>query len=137
MIYQEHIEAAETFLRAASILNEAGMGLVAAEAVWGAAAQAIWATNHSLTPRHPSRNRDRDTIISRLGDKYGLRSELDLGLKSVTERLHNHFYTGRLSQQDLELHLGIGESFVNRMIRLARLEHSLPHDDQLGGEENV
>ena len=136
-MYQEHIETAETFLLAAEILMKEGMGMVAAEAVWGAAAQAIWAANHSLTSRHPSRNRDRDVIISRLGDKYGLRSELDIGLKSVTNELHNHFYTGRLNERDLKLHLGIGETFVNRMIRLARLEHSSPHDDQLGGEDNV
>ena len=45
-------------------------------------------------------------IISRLGDKHGLRTELDLGLKSVTNELHNHFYTGRLSEQNLALHLG-------------------------------
>ncbi len=136
-MYQEHIEAAETFLLAVDILKEAGMGMVAAEAVWGAAAQAIWAANHSLTPRHPSRNRDRDAIISRLGDKYGLRNELDLGLKSVTGSLHNHFYTGILSDHDLELNLGIGETFVNRMIRLARLEHSSTQPDQPGGEDNV
>ena len=137
MIYQEHIEAAETFLLAADSLSEAGMGMIAAEAVWGAAAQVIWAANHSLTPRHPSGNRDRDMIVSRLGDKHGLRTELDLGLKSVTNELHNHFYTGRLSEQDLALHLGIGESFVNRMLRLARLEHSPPQHDQPGGEDNV
>ena len=137
MIYHEHIEIAETFLIAADTLKEIGMGMIAAEAVWGAAAQVIWAANHSLTLRHPNGNRDRAAITSRLGDKYGLRSELDFGFKSVAHRLHNHFYTGRLSKQDLELHLGIGESFVNRMIRLARLEHSLPHDDQLGGEDNV
>ena len=79
-----------------------GMGMVAAEAVWGAAAQAIWAANHSLTSRHPSRNRDRDVIISRLGDKYGLRSELDIGLKSVTNELHNHFYTWKAERTGLE-----------------------------------
>jgi hypothetical protein len=137
VIYHEHIEVAEAFLLAADMLQEVGMGMIAAEAVWGAAAQVIWAANHSLTPRHPNGNRDRVAITSRLGDKYGLRSELDLGFNSVAHRLHNHFYTGRMNQQDLELHLGIGEFFVNRMIRLARLEHSLPHDDQLGGEDNV
>ena len=123
-MYQEHIEAAETFLLAAGILKESGMGMVAAEALWGAAAQAVWAANHSLTSRHPSGNRAKAAISSRLGDKYGLRSELDLGFKSVAHRLHNHFYTGRLSQQDLEFHLEIGETFVNRMIRLARLENA-------------
>ena len=123
-MYQEHIESAETFMLAADILREAGIGMVAAEAIWGAAAHAIWAANHSLTSRHPSRNRDRDMIISRLGDKHGLRSELDLGLKSITNELHNHFYTGRLNERDLALHLEIGETFVNRMIRLARLENA-------------
>ena len=124
MTYQEHIEAAEIFLLAADILKEDGMGMITAEAVWGAAAQAIWAANHSLTRRHPSGNRDRDMIISHLGDKYDLRSELDIGLKSVTNELHNHFYTGRLSETDLALHLRIGETFVNQMLDVARRENA-------------
>ena len=70
-------------------------------------------------------------IISRLGDKYGLRSELDLGLKSVTNELHNHFYTGRLSETDLALHMRISETFVTQILDLARRESALPRSDQL------
>ncbi len=36
--------------------------------------------------------------------------------------LHNHFYTGRLSNQDLSLYLATDMDFVNRMMVLAEQE---------------
>ena len=46
MNYEDHVEAARTFPSAAEILSESGMGMAAAEMVWGAAVQAIDAVNH-------------------------------------------------------------------------------------------
>ena len=46
MNYEDHVAAARTFLNAAEILSGLGMGMAAAEMVWGAANQAIHAANH-------------------------------------------------------------------------------------------
>ena len=43
----EHIESAQAFLRGEAILTEAGLGMMAAEAIWGATVQVVNAVNHA------------------------------------------------------------------------------------------
>lgn len=46
------------------------------------------------------------------------RSLLD-GLDITQKRLHNHFYTGQLSEGDLDRHLIIGAAFVEQLQTIA------------------
>ena len=121
MTYEEHIAAAKSFLIAKELLIQSEMYMVAAEVVWGATVQVIDAINHQLGARHTSNNRDRAQIVEYFEDKYGPES-LNAGFASVKDGLHNHFYTGRLSHQELSQHLETGIKFVNRMIELSERE---------------
>lgn len=123
MTYEEHISAAKSFLVAEDLLIQSEMYMVAAEVVWGATVQVIDAINHQLGARHTSNNRNRAQIVEYMENKYGPES-LNAGFASVKNRLHNHFYTGRLSSQELPLHLEAGIAFVNRMIELSEIEGS-------------
>ena len=119
MTYEEHIAAARTFLFAEALLSDPfGMGMAAAEVVWGATIQVVDATNHQSIARHVSSNRNREYVIEYLENKYSF-DDLSRGFKSVVNHLHNHFYTGRLSNLELSLHLATGINFVNRMMELA------------------
>ena len=124
MNYAEHISAARTFLQSEEILSESGMDMAAAESIWGAAVQAIEAVNHSDgTERHVHSNpRSMRETIDRLGIERGLLDELNGGFTDVKDALHNHFYTGRLSGEELNLTLRRGRNFVNLMLELAAHE---------------
>ena len=120
MNYEDHVAAARTFLSAAEILSESGMGMAAAEMVWGAANQAIHAANHSMgITRHASRNRDRRLVVERIGRAHGVEEELADGFSAAANRLHNHFYTDRLSADELEENMKAGVSFARLMLELA------------------
>ena len=120
MNYEGHVAAARTFLSAAEILAEMDMGMAAAEMVWGAAVQAIDAASHRMSiPRHAGRNRDRRRVVQRMGQAHGVEKEVSDGFSAVTNGLHNHFYTGRLSADELEENMRLGVSFANRMLELA------------------
>ena len=108
-------------MNAEKLLIRSEMDMAAAEVVWGAAIQVIDATNHQMGARHTSTNRDQAQIIEYLENKYGPES-LNAGFASVKDKLHNHFYTGRLSSEELPLHLDTGIAFVNRMIELSEME---------------
>ena len=120
MNYEDHDAAARTFLSAAETLFKSGMGMAAAEMVWGAAVQAIDAANHSTgITRHASRNRDRRLVVERIGRAHGVGEDLADGFSAAANRLHNHFYTGRLSADELEDSMEAGVSFARLMLELA------------------
>ena len=119
----EHIADAEYFLDTAEILTDLGRDRAAAEMIWGAAVQAIDAANHRRTPRHVQ-HRGRTATVNRLQDKYGRYSELSYQFRVVRGSLHNHFYTGRLSEPEIATALVEGRTFVNAMIELAHREHA-------------
>ena len=88
MNYEDHVAAARMFLSAAEILSESGMGMAAAEMVWGAANQAIHAANHSMgITRHASRNRDRRLVVERIGRAHGVDEYLAIGFTAATDGL--------------------------------------------------
>ena len=122
MTYEDHISTAKTLLLAEDMLSRSGFGIVAAEVIWGAAVQVIDAISHQAGSRHISNNHGREQIVEDMQDKYAL-DDLGRGLRSVS-RLHNHFYTGRLSDQELPGLLETGLQFVNQMIELAEMEGS-------------
>ena len=121
MNYEDHVAAARTFLSAAEILSESGMGMAAAEMVWGAAVQAIDAANHRImaTSRHAGVNRDRRRVVERIGRAHEVYEELVRGFGVAANWLHNHFYTGRLSPEVLEENMRLGVSFARLMLELA------------------
>ena len=120
MTYEAHINATRSFLIAEDLLRKAGMGMAAAEMVWGAAVHVIDATSHRMGRRHPGNNRGRELIVEYLSNKHSL-VILARGFAAI-HHLHNHFYTGRLSHQELSLHLPTGIDFVNQMMELADRE---------------
>lgn len=120
MTYQEHILAAETFLQGEKLLSELGMTMLAAEAVWGAVIQVLDAVNHQLGSRHTNNNHERQQIIAYMESKYGFDNLIDDFKNTI--RLHNHFYTGRLSDMDAYLSAKAGVHFVNLMIELSQRE---------------
>lgn len=119
---EDHIRAAREFLQASEMLMDAGMGMAAAECVWGAASQMIDTLYRRHPPRHPQ-NRDRSATVSLLGERYELVTELQRGFMVVKNDLHNHFYTGRLTAE-LAASLEIGRTFVNTMLELAERERA-------------
>ena len=121
MIYEEHIAAAKTFLRAEKSLVKPEMGMIAAESVWGAAVQVIDAINHRTGSRHSGNNRDRERVVEYMASKYSV-DDLFGRFNAAGTNLHNHFYTGRLNNQELYHYLARGISFVNQMIELAGQE---------------
>ncbi len=122
MNYEDHIAAAETFMRAEEMLTESGMGMAAAEVIWGAVAQVIDAANHRSGPRHARSNRNRRRTLERLERAYRLDRELTHGFQYIVTKLHNHFYTGNLSEHELSASLEFGRRFVNLMIELSGRE---------------
>lgn len=120
MNYEDHIAAAKSFMLAEGLLRESAMGMAAAEMVWGAAIQTMDAVSHRTGARHTGSNRNRELVIEYLSNKYG---PLDLiqGFEAVGH-LHNHFYTGRLSSQELFRYLATGLPFIDRMMELAERE---------------
>ena len=119
MNYEGHVAAARTFLNAAEILSEMDMGMAAAEMVWGAAVQAIDAANHSMsTTRHAGRSRDRRRVVQRVEQTHRVDEDLAIGFRAAGA-LHNHFYTARLSADELEENMRLGVSFAIRMLELA------------------
>ena len=120
MNYEDHIASARMFLSAAEILSELGMGMAAAEMVWGASNQAIDAVNHRMgVPRHPGNNRDRRRVVERLERAHGMDGALQDGFRAASSRLHNHFYSGNLSDDELKESMEAGISFATRMLELA------------------
>ena len=95
------------------------MGMAAAEMVWGAAVHAIDAASHRMAiTRHAGRSRDRRRVVQRVGRTHGADEELARGFRAAS-RLHNHFYTARLSADELEENMRLGVSFATRMLELA------------------
>lgn len=120
MIYQDHIHAARSFLPAEDLLSRSNLGMAGAEMLWGASVHVINAIKHLSGTRHSGNNRDRELIVEYLSDQYG-NGDLPRGFEAIS-LLHNHFYTGRLSDEELSGYLATGIDFLNRMLELAERE---------------
>lgn len=125
MTIDEHVLAARKFLAAQQMLIESEMDMAAAEVVWGAAIQAIDAAKHRSGEGHAGNNRDRSELVESFESTMGL-SGLSDGLKLSINRLHNHFYTGRLSQLELTLYVEAGVAFVVQMLEIAGTDLTEP-----------
>lgn len=116
--YDEHIAQVNSFISDSFTLRQQGSGMLAAESVWGAAIQAMSAIDHALTPgsrRHPQQER----FIIGLSQHDSLTLELIRGFRVVKNRLHNHFYTGRLNAWQFDEYMENGNVFVRQLLEIA------------------
>ena len=119
MTYDEHLAQANRFIDDSLTLRQQGSGMLAAEAIWGAAIQAMAAVSHAQSQdghRHPQRG----GFIRNLSRQYDLSPSLESGFGAVQNRLHNHFYTGRMNPQQLDEDMEHGIVFVQQMLNIAR-----------------
>ena len=120
MNHAQHIAATELCLFSESLLTQSSAGLVAAEAMWGAAVHAIDAINHARgVNRHAGSNATRRNILRFLEEGHGLGPDLTDAFKASLIVLHNHFYTGRLSEAELGDDLQKGRDFVTTLLELS------------------
>lgn len=123
MNHAQHIEVADLCLYHAAPLAEAGVGILAAEAIWGAAVHVIDAAHHARRAnRHAGSNRNRRNLLRYLEEKYDIEPQLVGSFMGALMNLHNHFYTGRLNDGELRDHLDEGKAFVATMIELSARE---------------
>ena len=93
--------------------------MLAAEAIWGAAIQAMSSVSHAQSQdghRHPQRG----GFILNLSRQYDLSPSLESGFRIAKDRLHNHFYTGLLNSQQLGEYLEDGVVLVRQLLDIAR-----------------
>ena len=124
MIYDEHIARASRFIGDSSMLQQTGSDMLAAESVWGAAIQAMAAVEHTRSRdsrRHPQEKR----FIINLSQRNNLTPELGYGFDIVRDRLHNHFYTGRLNTNEFEEYMETGKVFVRQLLHIAERNSNL------------
>ena len=123
MNHAQHIEVADLCLYHAAPLAESGAGVLAAEATWGAAVHIIDVANHARgANRHAGSNRERRNMLSYFEEKYDLETYLINPFTFSVLRLHNHFYTARLSDAELREHLEAGRAFVSAITELSARE---------------
>lgn len=96
--------------------------MIAAESIWGAAAQAVDALMHLEGQGHADRNRARERVIQNLIGAGSLNTERLDDFQYVLIPLHNHFYTARLSPGSLARNLRIGRCLVNSLLATAELQ---------------
>ena len=119
MTYDEHVAQASRFIDDSFTLRQQDSGMLAAEAIWGAAIQAMAAVTHAQSQdghRHPQRG----GFIRNLSRQYDLSPSLESGFGAVQNRLHNHFYTGLLTPQQFSESMEHGIAFVRQMLDIAR-----------------
>ena len=110
----EHYGAADLLLQAASLLRQHNLDIAAGECLWGATVHAIDAIGHraNQNDRHAGNNRQRAAILA----QTSLQDPI-IGFTTVKDKLHNHFYTGLLSESDLNADVNIGFAFVQDLMR--------------------
>ena len=114
----EHIELARTYLSASVRLEVDGIHQLASEAVWGAVSMAVDACRHSHLLGHGNFGEKR-RFISRLAAADSGPLDLEFAFHQAQVRLHNHFYTNRLSVEQASYWLLLGRVFVERLLSIA------------------
>lgn len=120
----DHEAAIAKFLVGERWLYWNGVDMLAAEALWGAAQQAIDAVSHARGQRHGN-TRAKAALVQAMDTKYGPVPELATGFESIRDRLHNHFYTGRLAEPELSERLQAARIFIRQMQDIARQERGV------------
>lgn len=118
MTVDEHITQTNNFISGSLALQQQGYGMLAAEAVWGAVVQAVVVVSHTLgtdDQRHPPHSR----VIFALFEQHNLPAAFRGEFEDARDKLHNHFYTGRLSDAALWEAIEQGRSFVRQLLAVS------------------
>lgn len=118
MDFGAHTALARTYYMESVRLEERGVHQLAAEAVWGAANLAIEAGRHTRGLRHGNYN-DKALFVAELNTIDPPYPDLTAGLQNAKDRLHNHFYTNRLSAMEAAHWLMAGRNLVEHLLRIA------------------
>lgn len=118
MDFGAHTALARAYLAESVRLEERGVHQLAAEAVWGAANLAIEAVRHTRGLRHGNYY-DKAQFVAELTAINPPQPDLTAGLQNVKDKLHNHFYTNRLSAVEAARWLIAGRNFVEQMLVIA------------------
>ena len=123
MTEEEHVSVVEMLLDTAAILRRTpSTALASGELVWGAVIHSCAVLSHRHRaggrPRHPRQGKDLEKLLTEITDDDAIRASLFDGLDITQKRLHNHFYTGQLSDERLQQYLTIGVDFVRQLLRI-------------------
>ena len=95
--------------------------LAAGELLWGAACHGLAAAErHPDGPhRQPRTRKELLQVIDHLSIGQQTQRYLRDGLRLTQRRLHDNFYTGRLSDDELAHDIDVGVDFVRDLLRIA------------------
>ena len=131
MSEDEHTATVEMLVDTSeSLAGDPRTSLAAGELIWGAVihASAIIAHRADRRPRHPRHIRDVERLLFEMVTDPEGRATLTNGLNVTQKRLHNHFYTGRLSAMELNRNIRTGLDFINRLLQIAERQRSFTGD---------
>ena len=119
----EHIRLAREFIADSERLEAGGNHRLAAEAIWGATIYGVEACRHRRGLRHGN-NYEKALFVAELTGAGILSPET--GWQTAKDKLHNHFYTNRLSDEEIVHWLAMGRDFVAGLLRIAERNETMP-----------
>lgn len=123
MTGEEHDAMAAMLANMAEDMGRASpAALVAGELLWGATVHACSAIAHRTgrRPAHPRQRRQLERLLASAAPNETILAALIRGLSIVQKRLHNHFYTGQLSDRELAGHLDTGAELVRSLLQISQ-----------------
>lgn len=115
MQIQQHLAASRRFLEAATLLENAGSDMGAAEMIWGATVQVLEAIGHirARNTRGTLSNRRRRElarmILPRALSNY----------YNALHELHGHFYKNHLPPAELATRMQQGRDYIAELLAIA------------------
>ena len=119
----EHIRLAREFIADSERLEAGGNHRLAAEAIWGATIYGVEACRHRRGLRHGN-TYEKALFVAELTGTGILSPET--GWQTAKDKLHNHFYTNRLSDEEIVHWLAMGRDFVAGLLRIAERNETEP-----------
>lgn len=122
MTTDEHASTATMLLAESTALaRQPRTALAAGELIWGATVHALNAIAHLVSgnSRHWRQGRDLEKLLTQVVNDDATLSDLLDGLHLAQRRLHNHFYTGQLTDANLAEMIDAGMTFVRRLLHFA------------------
>ena len=117
-----HAAIAEMLMENADMLAESPRtALAAGELLWGASCHGFAAADGHPHEEHrqPRTRRELAQVIDRLPVSREMQRHLRNGLRLTQRRLHDHFYTGQLSDDELAYEIGASLDFVRDLLQIA------------------
>ena len=120
MNVDRHVAISEMLIATAETLaQDTQRDLAAGELIWGGVSHACNAADVLVNEEHKELRTKRQwaLIINSLLVEDEFRRSLLLGL-DASQRLHDHFYTGRLSEDDLAEDIALGIKCVRLLLQV-------------------